>query len=495
VSIVMDVTMPVGNGVPTFHTLDAGAAIAALSAALRLRIGDERYELWFDRKADLVLHENTLRIGVSNLFAANWIRTKLLDDVRAAARQVMAADLTVRVEVDAGVSARGERGNERRANAECGMRNAEVGGERQRAAGAVTPPVPTLNIRHTLEEFVVGPSNQLAYQAALQVATSPGQQFNPLFIHGRCGLGKTHLLQGICQKLTKLHPEKKWIYLTGEAFTNEFLEAIRTHKTDAFRRKIRQADVLIIDDVHFLANKKATQEEFLHTFNQIDAGGKQVVLASDCAPRQIAQMAESLVSRFVSGMVVRVDSPDLPTRLEIVRRKSVRQGWNLSDAVLMHVASMPAVSVRELEGTLLQVMAGINLMAGEGAEKTAAIMAQLKERNGPGRQPASVEKIVVAAAELFGVTTGNILGSGRDKAASLARAVACYVARQQTSMSFPEIGRALGNKNHSTVIAACQRVETLINNGELVCWNVRGEVRHMAMPEVVAEVEGMMRKA
>ena len=181
---------------------------------------------------------------------------------------------------------------------------------------------PVLNAKYTLEEFIVGPSNQMAYHAAMQVAEHPGERFSPLFIHGQCGLGKTHLLQGICQRFSRLHPGKRWLYVTGEGFTNEFLDAIKNHKTDAFRKRIRQTDILILDDVHFLSHKKATQEEFLHTFNQIDAGGKQVVLASDCAPRQMAAMAESLISRFVSGMVLRIDTPDLPTRLEILRRAS-----------------------------------------------------------------------------------------------------------------------------------------------------------------------------
>jgi len=361
---------------------------------------------------------------------------------------------------------------------------------------------PLIHPRYTLDEFVVGPSNQMAYHAALRVAQSPGQQFNPLFIHGACGMGKTHLLQGICLKFAKLHPNKKWLYVTGEQFTNEFLEAIRQHRTDAFRRRIRSADLLVIDDVHFLANKKATQEEFLHTFNQVDACGKQIVLASDCAPRQIQSLSDQLSSRFVSGMVLRVDSPDIPTRLEILRRRAARNGWNVSDAVLMHIAQNSASSVRELEGLLLQVVAGIKLI-NVGAPEATTVIASIKDRTAT-RGPIAVERIIAAVAEHFAVPPSAILGSGREKMVSLARSICMYLARRHTGMSFPEIGRALGNKNHSTVIAACQRVETQMQTGHLMCWNTpeggermgeggRGGPRHQSMPDALHELETTIR--
>src|SRR5208282_5348070 len=162
-----------------------------------------------------------------------------------------------------------------------------------------------LRLRHDMENFIVGQSNQLAHSTALYVAEYPGAQYNPLFIHGGCGLGKTHLLQGLCKKFIQHHPTKRWTYLTGEEFTNEFLGALRANKLDGFRRKLRDLDLLVIDDVHFLGGKKATQEEFLHTFNAIEAMGRQVVMASDNHPKMIEEFGESLVNRFVSGMVVR----------------------------------------------------------------------------------------------------------------------------------------------------------------------------------------------
>jgi chromosomal replication initiator protein len=354
-------------------------------------------------------------------------------------------------------------------------------------------PATVINPRYTLEEFVVGPCNQLAYHAALQVAQHPGQQFNPLFIHGHCGLGKTHLLQGICQRFARLHPGKKWLYLTGEQFTNEFLEALKNHKTDAFRKRIRNADLLVIDDVHFLGNKKATQEEFLHTFNQLDAcAGKQIVLASDCAPKQIQALSEQLSSRFVSGMVLRVDAPDLPTRLDILRRRAAKNGWQVGDAVLMHVAQSATSSVRELEGMLLQVIAGLRLI-NEGAPTAQSVVASIKDRTAM-RGPVPAERIVTCVAEHLCVQPSDVTGNGREKVVSAARAIAMYLARQHTGMSFPEIGRALGNKNHSTAIAACQRVEAWMAAGEIIRWTTPEGPRHQAIADILHDLEAAIRR-
>ena len=461
-------------------------AIELIERGIAGRIGASRFDLWFQRKTRVSIESSAVRIAVANGFAANWIRGKFAGDIAAAAAEVLCRRVDVIVEVDP--TLQGDEAPEALSEqAEAApMRRSEAGG-----AGAYNHGV--INPRHTLEDFVVGPSNQMAYHAAMQVAQTPGSQFNPLFIHGHCGMGKTHLLQGICQRFARLHPGKKWLYLTGEAFTNEFLEAIRQHKTDAFRRRIRGAELLIIDDVHFLANKKATQEEFLHTFNQVDALGRQIVLSSDCAPRAIASMSESLLSRFVSGMVVRIDAPDLATRLEILRRRAARNQWAVSDAVLMHIAQTGNGSVRELEGLLVQVVAGMTLIS--GGVDTGKVMADLKDRTAM-QGPVPTGRIIAAVAEHFGVETAAMLGAGREKTVAMARAVAMHLARQHTGMSYPEIGRALGGKNHSTVMAACTRVKTIVASGELVCWTHKadGAARHQAMADILHDLEMVIRR-
>src|SRR5947209_5562614 len=216
-------------------------------------------------------------------------------------------------------------------------------------------------LRHDMENFVVVPTNQLAFNTACYVSEFPGSQYNPLFIHGACGLGKTHLLQGLCRKFIEYHPTKRWMYLTGEEFTNEFLTALRTSKLDAFRRKMRDLDLLVIDDVHFLGGKKATQEEFLHTFNAIEAMGRQVVLASDNHPKLIEEFGESLVNRFVSGMVVRIDPPNYATRCQILRALAHRAGLALDEEVVSWVARRVTQNVRELEGAITRMTAHTRL--------------------------------------------------------------------------------------------------------------------------------------
>jgi len=465
---------------------DADNLEQQIGVALQNRIGTDRFDMWFDRKTRMTVGGNALIVEAANSFSANWIRGKFADDLRAAAQNVLRRNIEVCVRV--------------------GHNPAPIApaheGPHTTDRPATTSPSTTpatqqhiINPKYTLDEFVVGPSNQLAYHAALQVTQNPGQQFNPLFFHGHCGLGKTHLLQGICQRFAKLHPTKKWLYMTAEQFTNEFLEAIKAHKTDGFRKRIRNADLLVIDDVHFLGNKKATQEEFLHTFNQIDGCGKQVVLASDCAPKQIHALSEQLSSRFVSGMVLRIDPPDLPTRLEILRRRVVRNAWNVSDPVLMHIAQSATSSVRELEGLLLQVVAGIKLInAGQGSGPEAStILTSIKDRTAM-RGPVPTDRIVAAVAEHFALPSAALVGSGREKTVSTARAIAMYLARHHTGMSFPEIGRAIGNKNHSTVIAACQRVEALISSGNLLCWNTPDGPKHQAVSDILHDLEAAIRR-
>ena len=451
------------------------------------KIGSQRYDLWFDRKTRLGLVGNALIVEAPNAFSANWIRGKFSADLRQAACQAAGRNLEVAVQVNHDVSTVPARPLSASPGAGTDPQDAAP----RAVVNSSAPLQPIINPKYTLEEFVVGPSNQMAYHAAVKVAQTPGQQFNPLFFHGSCGLGKTHLLQGICQRFARLHPTRKWLYITGEQFTNEFLEAIRNHKTDAFRRRIRSADLLVIDDVHFLANKKATQEEFLHTFNQVDACGKQIVLASDCAPRQIHALSDQLSSRFVSGMVLRIDSPDLPTRLEILRRRVLRNGWDITDSVLMHIAQSSASSVRELEGLLLQVAAGIKLI-NVGAPEASTVLASIRDRTAM-RGPIPVGRILAAVASHFALPTSTLLSSGREKLTSLARAIGMYLARQHTGMSFPEIGRAMGNKNHSTVIAACQRVETMLLSAQLLCWNTPQGPRHQSMPDLLHELEGTIR--
>ena len=342
-------------------------------------------------------------------------------------------------------------------------------------------------LRHELSNYVVGVSNQLAFNAASHVAEFPGTQYNPLFIHGSCGLGKTHLLQGLCRKFIECHPTKRWAYLTGEEFTNDYITALRANKIDGFRRKMRDLDLLVIDDVHFLSGKKATQEEFLHTFNAIEASGRQVVLASDEHPKMIAEFGESLINRFVSGMVVRVDPPNFQMRCDILRSLSLRSGVPLSEDVIGWVARRVTQNVRELEGSITRIMAHVNLTG--CAADVATAQAALGDIDRQHAHPVKPENVLSSVCEYFGLEHKDLMSGRRQRTISLARSVAMFLVRKTAKLSFPEIGTRMGKRNHSTVISACRRIERAVERNERLAWTSSVGEREEEAMELVQRLE------
>jgi chromosomal replication initiator protein len=342
-------------------------------------------------------------------------------------------------------------------------------------------------LRHTLETFVVGAGNQLAHNAAVYVAEFPGAQYNPLFVHGNCGVGKTHLLQGLCKRFSELHPTRRWMYLTGEEFTNEFLTALRHNKIDSFRRKVRDLDLLAIDDVHFLGGKKATQEEFLHTFNAIEAAGRQVVLASDEHPKMIIEFGESLINRFVSGMVVRIDPPNYATRCDILRAMSLRGRLNLSEEVITWVARRVTQNVRELEGAITRITAQTSFTG-----RTIDVAMAQEALGDLDRQlvaPVRPENILASVCNYFGLEHKDLMSGRRQRTISLARSVAMFLVRKTAKLSFPEIGMRMGKRNHSTVISACRRIERAVARNEQLLWTSAVGDREEEATELVQRLE------
>ncbi len=456
---------------------------------LRGRIGAPRFDQWFEPPTQWGFADSTLTIRAANAFSTNWIRTKFTEDLRYAAQKTLGFPATIVIETaePPPVSA---------------CPDSKVMDAAPQASSSPPPPptisaTASLNARYTLEEFVCGPSNQLAYRCASAVAEEPRKQFNPLFIHGDCGLGKTHLLQGICRRFHSLHPQKKWLYLTGEQFTNDYLESIRLHHTESFRRRIRQVDLLIVDDVHFFMNKKHTQEEFLHTFNAMDAAGRQVVLSSDCAPRHIATLIEALSTRFCSGMVARIDSPDLPMRLDILRRLAVRHQWCVEEMLLLQLAQQPVASVRELEGLLLQAVTIVEMghagQPGDSAALMRTALSDIRERVSFSIPPC-ITGIIQASADYFSITPDVIIGSSKHRLAATARSIAMYLARRHSHLSFPDVGRAFGGRNHSTVIGACQRIENQLAAGHVIAWTNAAGPHYQALAEVIANITASLRR-
>lgn len=511
--------------------------LARLTDAIALRVGPQRYKVWFNPdSARFDLKQDGLEIAVANDFIGEWIGTHFTRSIQEAAHEVLGCSLPVRFVVvpqlfevrseemkDSETSSTPRSGDTRCAQPKNGTdatrngRHTRNGNSNGRLDGEISArkpvdfirPTPTPAIRpagmeripgssggvfahrptlrHDLETFVVGAGNQLAYSAATYVAEFPGAQYNPLFIHGGCGLGKTHLLQGLCRRFAEHHPTKRWMYLTGEDFTNEFLNALKANRIDTFRRKVRDLDMLVIDDVHFLSGKKATQEEFLHTFNAIEAMGRQVVMASDNHPKMIEEFGESLINRFVSGMVVRIDPPNFATRCEILRSMTLRQGMTMSEEVVGWIARRVTQNVRELEGAITRITAHVAL-TGRSADVAMAQEA-LGDLDRQLVAPVKPENILLSVCNYFGLEHKDLMSGRRQRTISLARSVAMFLVRKTAKLSFPEIGMRMGKRNHSTVISACRRIERAVQRNENLLWNSPIGEREEEATELIQRLE------
>jgi chromosomal replication initiator protein len=322
----------------------------------------------------------------------------------------------------------------------------------------VAPPL-GLHARYCFETFVKGGCNELAASAAMAAADEPGRRFNPLFIYGGVGLGKTHLLHGVGLALHRKNPHSRIVYLSAEQFMNEFVTAVRNNEFDQFRTRYRRdCDCLLIDDIQFIAGRDRTMDEFFHVFNALYEAGKQIVVTADRVPADMPGMEERLTSRLNWGLVADVQPPDLETRIAIVQTKAERDGMELSPEVALSIAELVRSNVRELEGALLRVTAFAQL---RGVELDPEFVRATLGRNAPDRPPISVESVQKAVAAYFSVRIADLKGKRRHRGISRPRMIAMYLCRQLTPASFPEIGMRFGGKDHSTVINACKRIEEL----------------------------------
>jgi chromosomal replication initiator protein len=317
-----------------------------------------------------------------------------------------------------------------------------------------------LNAKYTFENFVVGPSNELAYAAALASAGGGGRRYNPLFIAGGTGLGKTHLMHAIAHKVLADRADAHIVYVSAEHFTNEFIEALQHHRMDEFRARYRsRCDLLLLDDIQFLAGREQTQEEFFHTFNALHDAGTPIIVTSDKYPQQLQRMPERLVSRFTSGLVADVQVPQLETRVAIVKKKAQIEGIDLSDEVAVMLAQKVQSNVRELEGALIRLAAKSSLTGRPIDEEFA--LSEMSLVSPSRRNQVSVADIQRAVCNHFRLTNAELLSKDRHKSVAFARQVAMYLCRQRIRSSFPELGRAFGNRDHTTVMSAVRRVEAL----------------------------------
>ncbi len=447
-----------------------------LAGRIRTRIaelvGPQRFDVWFKNSTQLTCVDGFVKVGVPNLFIGQWIEDHFADAITQASNEVIGREVQVSFAIDPVLfrNLRKSQLNSQAAfiekNAERSIREVRSGGGRSYGGGHMA--APARKLRGKLENFVVGSTNRLAYSVARSVVESPNGDSSPVFFHSACGLGKTHLLQGIANGLAAENPQKRWLYVTGEEFTNRFLYALRERRLDAFRHRFRDIDVLLLDDMHFIANKKATQEEFFHTFNAIDVVGKRVVLASDAHPKMIADLSESLVSRLVAGMVVRIERPDVETRCEILRRRAAQTGHDVPEPVTQYIADKIKANVRELEGCLLKLLAYAALTK----ERITLELARqaLDDHLTQTGKILTVSDIESSVATFFGLTPADLHTSRKSRTIALARNIAMYLARKHTDLSFPEIARVMGNKNHTTVLLACRRIGKLVEEDADVSW-------------------------
>jgi chromosomal replication initiator protein len=317
-----------------------------------------------------------------------------------------------------------------------------------------------LNPKHTFDNFIVGPSNELAFAAALASAGGGGPRYNPLFIAGGTGLGKTHLVHAIAHRVLGERPEARVLYVSAERFTNEFIEALQHQAMDDFRARYRTScDLLLVDDIQFLAGREQTQEEFFHTFNALRDADKPIVVTSDKYPQQLQRMPERLVSRFTSGLVADIQVPQLETRVAIVKKKAEIEKIPLTDDVAVMLAQSIQSNVRELEGALIRLAAKSSLTGRPIDSEFARSELTMVAPSRPDLM--SVEDIQRAVCTHFRMSNADLLSKDRHKSVAFARQVAMYLCRQRLKSSFPELGRAFGNRDHTTVISAVRRVEAL----------------------------------
>ena len=313
----------------------------------------------------------------------------------------------------------------------------------------------------TFETFIVGPSNKFAHAAAMAVATKPAVLYNPLFIYGNSGLGKTHLLYAICNEIEKNNPNINIVYIKGDEFTNELIEAIRRGTTAEFRQKYRKSDVLLVDDIQFIAGKESTQEEFFHTFNTLYEAKKQIVLTSDRPPKDIATLEERLLTRFEWGLTADIQPPDFETRIAIIKRKAELLEFHLPDQVAEYIANKSKNNIRQLEGAVKKVQAYCLLDGAPPSIKTAqAAISDIINNDQPA--PMTIEKIIEEVARTFGTTADDIRSSKRSSNISNARQIAIYIVREITQLPYDSIGKEFGGRDHSTVVYAMQQIDKKI---------------------------------
>ena len=401
------------------------------------------------RECRLEQEDNRLTLVVPNGFVSRLVSGRHQESILRACRTILDRD---NLEFSIRVSEEKKAKKSRESGRKAGLPMKEI-----------SPKVPEpewdnhLITRYLFENYVVGESNRFAHAAAYQVSENPGKSYNPFYIYGGVGLGKTHLVNAVGNAIFRKSPEKKILYLTTESFLNEMVNAIKFNKMSEFRERYRSIEVLIVDDIQFLSNKERTQEEFFHTFNALFESGRQIILTSDCAPNEIMTLEERLRSRFSSGLIADIQIPDFETKVAILTEKMKQEGINLSEDVIYFLATSIKSNIRELEGAMIRLGAYQTLMGKPVTiEVTRRLLSNMIQN---GSTPLHTDAILNEVAAFYKVSPKEIRSKKRNRSIAIARQVAIYLLRDLTQMSFPEIGREMGGRDHSTAIYAFKTVD------------------------------------
>ena len=420
---------------------------------------ERSFDAWLKDSRPVHLDGNTLYVEFPNEFTKDWVEARYVNPLTRTLRQVTNRDWDIKFTIPEGVKSLGSPGA-------AGTRNAPSGNWSQNRVqrSEEVPPAPpprssVLNPRYTFDSFVVGNSNRFAHAASLAVAEGPAKAYNPLFIYGGVGLGKTHLMHAIGHYALEQNPNISVVYVTSETFTNDLISAIGKKSMVDFRNKYRNADILLIDDIQFVAGKESTQEEFFHTFNALYEANRQLVISSDRPPKDIPTLEERLRSRFEWGLTADIQPPDIETRIAILRKKAKDDNLVIDQEILSYIATHVQSNIRELEGALVRVTAHANLHnAPLSLETVAEALNDILKA--PVHQPVTIEGIMEIVADYYAIKVSELKSKRRTRNITFPRQIAMYLARDLTDSSLPEIGQAFGGRDHSTVIHAVEKIES-----------------------------------